>query len=284
MKAFFKIFRNSEWQDFLVLSELPVVIGRENCSNTCTINSDTVSRQHLKIFFVKNEYFCCDLNSTNGTRINNDVQLEPFYPYHLVDGDIVLVADSPLKFFSPDRSPDSFRIFIFDHDLNLILETKFLNETSINSEIVPNVDVTFKNDSFYLRTKGTPRVILASSSEILSDFYFKISNPGSVRIDNFIFSLSGARKTQQESSETLLPAILGNSNSERPASLKSDRGTIVIQHVYDNPWSKKHSKSDYMPKFLTESRDLLNLENILLGIIVITFALTLVLIVWYLTE
>ena len=55
----------------------------------------TISRRHCEIAFIQGEgYLIADLNSLNGTRVNNQ-PLQPGSPRFLRDGDTVLLAGNP---------------------------------------------------------------------------------------------------------------------------------------------------------------------------------------------
>src|SRR5579859_4123735 len=73
----------------------PVTIGREE-GNTLRLNDERVSRFHAKVQFDNGEIILTDLESTNGTRVNNNVvQIRRLRP-----GDKIGVGRSVLLFGS----------------------------------------------------------------------------------------------------------------------------------------------------------------------------------------
>ncbi len=75
------------------LGTSPVVIGRlEECD--FTIDSDSVSRKHVKIDPTPGGYTLRDLGSTNGTKVNSVKVTD----HQLVDGDLIKVGKAVLKF------------------------------------------------------------------------------------------------------------------------------------------------------------------------------------------
>ncbi len=78
-----------------VLTEEPVTLGRGS-ENTIVLENDSVSRRHAKIEKRGRAYLVSDLDSTNGTYVNDELVKE----YQLRRGDQVKVGDSILKFLS----------------------------------------------------------------------------------------------------------------------------------------------------------------------------------------
>ena len=73
--------------------EVPVTIGREE-GNTIQLNDERISRFHLKIQKDHDDLVLTDLESTNGSKVNNeDVQLRI-----LRHGDLITVGRSTLIF------------------------------------------------------------------------------------------------------------------------------------------------------------------------------------------
>lgn len=60
--------------------------------------SARVSRRHARIIVQNNQYLIEDLNSSNGTFINNQVRLVPRQPHQLNSGDEVRLGETRLKF------------------------------------------------------------------------------------------------------------------------------------------------------------------------------------------
>ena len=76
-----------------VLSDEPVLLGRGS-ENTIVLENDSVSRRHARIERRDRQYYVLDLDSTNGTYVNDEVVKE----YQLRRGDQVKVGDTILKY------------------------------------------------------------------------------------------------------------------------------------------------------------------------------------------
>ncbi len=75
------------------LGETPMVLGREPDCNLC-LNDSSVSRRHARLRFGDGGYVLEDLQSTNGTYVND----EPVTVRLLRDGDYVRVGSSIFRF------------------------------------------------------------------------------------------------------------------------------------------------------------------------------------------
>lgn len=86
--------------------EAPVTIGREE-GNTIQLNDERVSRFHLKIQKDHDDLVLTDLQSTNGSRVNNEeVQLRI-----LRKGDLISIGRSVILFGDrEDVHPDNFEL------------------------------------------------------------------------------------------------------------------------------------------------------------------------------
>lgn len=73
--------------DAIYVTAEKIVVGR-NCENNGYINNQCISRQHALIFFEKNQLLIEDLNSTNGTYVN-EYPIYRGYPVMLQLGDRV---------------------------------------------------------------------------------------------------------------------------------------------------------------------------------------------------
>ncbi len=72
-----------------------VSIGRGS-ENTIVLESDSVSRRHARVEKRQNQWWACDLNSTNGTYVNHQQVKESV----LVNGDLVKVGDTIFKYLT----------------------------------------------------------------------------------------------------------------------------------------------------------------------------------------
>lgn len=84
-KVIVKIPNEEARQEFL--SKPVITIGRGS-SNTIQIVSPTVSGKHAQIDLTRDGYTITDLNSTNGTYVNNE-HLEPGQPHLLTSNDVI---------------------------------------------------------------------------------------------------------------------------------------------------------------------------------------------------
>ena len=78
-----------------VLSDEPLSVGRGS-ENSIVLENDSVSRRHARIEKRGRQWHVVDLDSTNGTFVND----EPITDYRLQRGDQVKVGDTILKFLS----------------------------------------------------------------------------------------------------------------------------------------------------------------------------------------
>jgi diguanylate cyclase (GGDEF)-like protein len=72
-----------------------VSVGRGS-ENTIVLESDSVSRRHARVEKRANQWWACDLNSTNGTYVNH-LQVKESA---LVNGDLVKVGDTIFKYLT----------------------------------------------------------------------------------------------------------------------------------------------------------------------------------------
>jgi EAL domain-containing protein (putative c-di-GMP-specific phosphodiesterase class I) len=77
------------------ITELPYVIGRDESADFC-VQSSRVSRKHVMIDRRDGGFMLRDLESTNGTYVNGKRITE----VTLADGDVIVIADFELTFFS----------------------------------------------------------------------------------------------------------------------------------------------------------------------------------------
>lgn len=80
----------------IYLPQLPVLIGRGGAAG-CRLQGRSVSRVHGKISYTGCDYILEDIDSTNGTYIN-DFPLQPGYPAVLLPGDKVAFGSETFEF------------------------------------------------------------------------------------------------------------------------------------------------------------------------------------------
>jgi pSer/pThr/pTyr-binding forkhead associated (FHA) protein len=110
--------------------EPPITIGREE-GNSIQLNDERVSRFHLKIQQDHDDLVLTDLESTNGTRVNNeDVQLRI-----LRFGDMISVGRSTLLFGTRAQIKERLeRIGASEHGKKLEGLSSAVNDASVNKE------------------------------------------------------------------------------------------------------------------------------------------------------
>ena len=81
------------------LREFPFVVGRDESADF-TVDSSRVSRRHVMLDRQEGRFVLRDLDSTNGTYVNGKRISE----VELTDGDVVVIADFELTFFSGTAS------------------------------------------------------------------------------------------------------------------------------------------------------------------------------------
>jgi len=77
------------------LANGPVNLGR-GADNTIILDNDAVSRRHALVEARNSKYFLVDLNSTNGTYVNDEI----VHDHALRRGDQIKIGDTILKFLS----------------------------------------------------------------------------------------------------------------------------------------------------------------------------------------
>jgi diguanylate cyclase (GGDEF)-like protein len=109
------------------LGTAPFEIGRSS-KNDLFIDQESISRHHARITFDGTHYWVADLNSTNGTFVNDDVVREQ----RLRDGDQVRVGRSILKFMTGENvevhyHEEIYRLMTVD-GLTQIFNRRYFNE------------------------------------------------------------------------------------------------------------------------------------------------------------
>jgi two-component system cell cycle response regulator len=120
-----------------LLGDVPVVIGR-GCDADIRINDNSVSRRHARIQPGADGYYAIDLQSTNGTFVNDT----PASMYKLSDGDYLRVGNCIYRFLAggnveADYHEEIYRLTIIDaltevHNKRYLLE--FLDRELARSE------------------------------------------------------------------------------------------------------------------------------------------------------
>jgi pSer/pThr/pTyr-binding forkhead associated (FHA) protein len=88
-----KVFKNADLFTEMELNEDEVAsVGRSD-ENRVVLKSSRISREHFKVFFASDQWKIMDLNSKNGTKVNNKRIVE----IEIRDGDIIQVADFKIE-------------------------------------------------------------------------------------------------------------------------------------------------------------------------------------------
>ncbi|KPA19609.1 serine/threonine protein kinase [Candidatus Magnetomorum sp. HK-1] len=74
------------------LSENPIIIGRSIKQSALILTNETISSTHCKVHSVNGAVYLQDMNSSNGTYVNEERKLSPLEPIKLKTGDIFSLA------------------------------------------------------------------------------------------------------------------------------------------------------------------------------------------------
>ena len=80
-----------------VIDKSPFVIGRKADGTDAAIDAYGISRQHLRIDKVENDFFVTDLASTNGVLVNGE-KIEPNVEVKIVEGDMIRFGEKEYRF------------------------------------------------------------------------------------------------------------------------------------------------------------------------------------------
>lgn len=72
--------------DVIEIKQAEVIVGRDP-NNKIYIPDETISAQHSRIYFTDHQWWINDLNSTNGTYLNDEIIDRPCV---LTDGDLIV--------------------------------------------------------------------------------------------------------------------------------------------------------------------------------------------------
>ena len=276
------IWENEAWREVYSTDAKEITLGREEKFNQVVISNDTVSRNHAKILMIADEFFCIDQNSSNGTFIN-EVPLEPFYPYHLQDGDILRLSNCPLKFES-SKAAEFNGVFFLDENLSALEKYEIRNSLDLDfSKYLGQkflVTVESIQNGFLVKTNNHPaKLLLPEDAKIISASSFELKNPSAFRIEKFFVSLSKSRQEEQASTQTRLLAVI-SSSKQRERPVVSDQGTVLVQSQYFQ--KRQYLRSKDTP--FKHSVPILDFKTqfILIGIIVLSLLLSIILVLWVL--
>jgi len=85
-----------------VLDQAEFTIGRDAVQNFICVELDNVSRKHCRVTQKDGKFFVRDLNSTNGTYVN-DEEIKPPADRQLRSGDLIKVGGAIYKFLQGDN-------------------------------------------------------------------------------------------------------------------------------------------------------------------------------------
>jgi pSer/pThr/pTyr-binding forkhead associated (FHA) protein len=160
----------------LIQSQGVWILGRGSYA-AISIADDRLSRTHAVIQYIHNEgFYLCDLNSTNGTFINNESVYEPVL---LKDGDRIRLGSMTFSFFLCNETQQ------IDQLPNNVLKklsksTLPLMKTSLQSKPKHNkdqkvTDIVFKNNDPISDSASHPKtaIIREQKAKILDRFFQK---------------------------------------------------------------------------------------------------------------
>jgi len=78
-------------------ARLGITIGRSAKLSELLVNDDSVSHRHARISYIKNDLYIEDLNSINGSWINNEA-LKPFEKLQVQSGETLVLGEIPMSF------------------------------------------------------------------------------------------------------------------------------------------------------------------------------------------
>lgn len=80
------VYTGTDYVDNVPINSYPFTIGKLKNSTNMIINNPLISRIHACIYFENNSYYIEDMNSSNGTYVN-DTLLSPHEKFKLLEGD-----------------------------------------------------------------------------------------------------------------------------------------------------------------------------------------------------
>ena len=89
--------RHSQQGTRFVITGYPYTIGKNEGKSCAYLSEPTVSRMHARIYCEKNHFYIEDLNSTNGTFLNED-RLSAYTKTRINPGDILRFAGEEFCF------------------------------------------------------------------------------------------------------------------------------------------------------------------------------------------
>jgi pSer/pThr/pTyr-binding forkhead associated (FHA) protein len=138
-----------------------ITVGRE--VGEILIKNPSVSARHMKIEKTGNTYTLSDLNSTNGTFVND----ERVASRELKSGDMIAVGRHVLRFENPEESKEETFDLGFDQDVGG--RTMMMDSSKLKAMTQPpsgSADATSKMDMrkeapklFMMQASGAPKVI-----------------------------------------------------------------------------------------------------------------------------
>lgn len=78
-------------------AKLGMTIGRSTQLSELLIDDNSVSHRHARIRYIGNNLYIEDLNSLNGSWVNNQV-LKPFEPLQVTSGETLVLGEIPMSF------------------------------------------------------------------------------------------------------------------------------------------------------------------------------------------
>lgn len=204
---------NERLAKFKLEPGMELIIGKQDTpgKNTIKISHTSLSRQHAQLVMnSNNELFLMDLESTNGTLINNR-RLEPNVPYPISDGDdISFAASSRLKLvFNPDdyaskkvKKSGASSSLTDTNILNLFKEksTITIGRSSAcdltllhNTISKTHATITKKGDSYFLKDQGSLNGTFINGRRISQET--KVTELDLIIIGRFVISLKGKAKS-----------------------------------------------------------------------------------------
>ena len=78
-------------------ARLGITIGRSAKLSELLINDNSISHRHARISYIGNDLYIEDLNSRNGSWVNNQA-LKPFEKLQVQSGETLVLSEIPMSF------------------------------------------------------------------------------------------------------------------------------------------------------------------------------------------
>ena len=155
------------------LTQSTITIGR-GAFNFVRLESDSLSSQHASLQIENGRAILEDLNSTNGTLINN---MPVKQPTELMHGDVITLGDEKLMLIDPENQDDATVFSLHLSGATVLPASKIaeLNEGKLSAEETAQVVADVLQKIFALKSAPTQATaVLVSLSKTAVDAVFEL--------------------------------------------------------------------------------------------------------------